>query len=46
MMMDDDREAVILDIGSGVIKAGFSNDDTPRCFIPTVVGELKSINKS
>ena len=46
MMMEDDREALILDIGSGTIKAGFSNDDIPKCIIPTVIGERKDKDES
>ena len=41
MMMEDDRESIIMDIGSGIIKAGFSSEDTPKCVIPMIVGEKK-----
>jgi hypothetical protein len=41
MMMEDDRESIIMDIGSGTIKAGFSSEDTPKCVIPMIVGEKK-----
>ncbi|KAL3313618.1 Actin, aortic smooth muscle [Cichlidogyrus casuarinus] len=38
--MDSEIKAtsVIVDLGSGVCKAGFGGDDAPRCTIPTLVG--------
>ncbi|KAF9170420.1 hypothetical protein BGX21_009005 [Mortierella sp. AD011] len=30
--------ALVIDNGSGVIKAGFANDDAPRAILPSVVG--------
>jgi actin, other eukaryote len=35
----DQEEFVVVDIGTGYIKAGFSGEDLPRCIIPTVMGE-------
>jgi len=37
---DDENEspAVVIDNGSGMIKAGFSGDDSPRCSFPAIVG--------
>ncbi|KAL0486518.1 actin, partial [Acrasis kona] len=32
---------VIVDVGAGLIKAGFSGEDEPRCIIPTLVGRHK-----
>lgn len=29
---------MVIDLGTGFIKAGFSGEDLPRCVIPTVVG--------
>ena len=46
MMLNDELEAIILDVGSGSIKAGFGNDEVPKCFIPTIVGELKNSDKN
>lgn len=34
----DQKEFVVIDHGTGFIKAGFSGEDLPRCVIPTVVG--------
>ena len=35
----DQEEFVVVDIGSGFIKAGFSGEDLPRVVIPTAVAE-------
>eukprot|EP01083_Nonionella_stella_P305652 1067110_1 len=39
---DEDEEtctqALVIDNGSGLIKAGFSGDDAPRAVFPTIVG--------
>ena len=35
----DQEEYVVIDNGTGFIKAGFSGQDLPRLVIPTVVGE-------
>ena len=32
-------QAVIIDNGSGFIKAGFNGDDTPRAVFPSVIGK-------
>lgn len=37
----DQEEFVVLDNGSGFVKAGFSGEDLPRCVIPTVVSSHK-----
>ena len=34
----DQKEFIVIDHGTGFIKAGFSGEDLPRCVIPTVVG--------
>lgn len=39
----DKKQFVVLDIGSGYIKAGFSGDDMPRCVIRTVLGEHEEV---
>lgn len=44
---DDEEEenaAVVIDNGSGMIKAGFSGDDVPRCSFPAVVGRPRHQN--
>ena len=40
-MIDDDAEPVIMDIGSGHLKAGFAGDDQPKCYVPMIVGKPK-----
>jgi actin-related protein len=32
---------IVIDNGSGMIKAGFSDDTSPRALFPSVVGRLK-----
>jgi actin beta/gamma 1 len=33
-----DQQALVIDAGSGVCKAGFAGDDDPRAVFPSVVG--------
>ncbi|TYZ61394.1 hypothetical protein PybrP1_002641 [[Pythium] brassicae (nom. inval.)] len=40
--MGDDMEAVVLDNGSGVVKAGFAGEDTPRAVFAACVGVAKN----
>jgi actin-related protein len=40
-MADDIVPAIVIDNGSGFVKAGISGDDAPRCSIPTVIGRPK-----
>lgn len=35
----DQEEYVVIDMGTGYIKAGFSGEDLPRCVIPTCIAE-------
>ena len=35
----DQEEFVVIDNGTGFVKAGFSGQDLPRLIIPTVMGE-------
>ena len=35
---DSDIPAIVIDSGSGTVKAGFSGDDAPRAVFPPVVG--------
>jgi len=37
-MSEDDVQALVVDNGSGMCKAGFSGDDAPRAVFPSVVG--------
>lgn len=34
----DDSDAIMIDIGSFNIKAGFSGEDAPKVVMPTVLG--------
>jgi actin-related protein len=36
-----ENEVVVIDIGSGMIKAGWAGEDTPRCVVPAVGVDLK-----
>lgn len=40
--MDDEFEPVVIDNGSGLLKAGFADDDAPKHVFPTVIGKPKS----
>ncbi|XP_071487911.1 uncharacterized protein [Diadema antillarum] len=40
-MDDDDDCAFVVDLGSGLCKAGFSGDESPRFSIPSIVGKKK-----
>ena len=42
-MCDDDEEvqALVVDNGSGMCKAGFAGDDAPRAVFPSIVGRPK-----
>ena len=42
--MEEDNEPVIIDIGSGHLKAGFASDDAPKSLIPMVIG--RPVNKA
>merc|ERR1712102_243064 len=37
-MCDDDVQALVVDNGSGMCKAGFAGDDAPRSVFPSIVG--------
>jgi actin beta/gamma 1 len=37
-MDEEEQAAVVLDNGSGMIKAGFAGDDAPRAVFPSIVG--------
>ena len=40
-MADEDVQALVLDNGSGMCKAGFAGDDAPRAVFPSIVGRPK-----
>lgn len=40
-MMHNLLDAIIIDNGSSITKAGFSSDDSPRTLFPTIVGRSK-----
>eukprot|EP00484_Ammonia_sp_Unknown_P028181 CAMPEP_0197025422 /NCGR_PEP_ID=MMETSP1384-20130603/5771_1 /TAXON_ID=29189 /ORGANISM="Ammonia sp." /LENGTH=397 /DNA_ID=CAMNT_0042453951 /DNA_START=61 /DNA_END=1254 /DNA_ORIENTATION=+ len=41
---DSANPPIVIDCGSGMIKAGFAGDDNPRCSFPSVVGRPKHKN--
>jgi actin beta/gamma 1 len=43
--MEDLNGILVVDIGSGIIKAGFSGYDTPTSIFPSIVGRPKENNK-
>jgi len=40
-MADDEVQALVVDNGSGMVKAGFAGDDAPRSVFPSIVGRPK-----
>jgi actin-related protein len=38
----EDQTALVIDNGSGMVKAGFSGEDGPRCVFPSIVGRPKN----
>jgi actin-related protein len=43
---DDEIGRLVLDNGSGTIKAGFAGDDQPQVVIPNIVGRLRHTSAS
>ena len=41
MADDEDVQALVVDNGSGMCKAGFAGDDAPRAVCPSIVGRPK-----
>ena len=39
--MSEEQQTIVIDNGSGVIKAGYSGEDAPRAIFPTIVGRHK-----
>ena len=40
-MCDEDVAALVIDNGSGMVKAGFAGDDAPRAVFPSIIGRPK-----
>lgn len=40
--MDDEVQPIVIDNGSGFVKAGFADDDAPKFVFPTVIGVPKA----
>jgi actin beta/gamma 1 len=40
-MADEDVQALVVDNGSGMCKAGFAGDDAPRAVFPSIIGRPK-----
>ena len=40
--MDEEHEPLVIDIGTGALKAGFASEHAPKHLIPMVIGEPKS----
>merc|ERR1712032_1132635 len=38
---EEEQTALVVDNGSGMVKAGFSGDDAPRAVFPSIVGRPK-----
>jgi actin, other eukaryote len=41
-MAEEEQASIVCDNGSGMVKAGFSGDDAPRCVFPSIVGRPKT----
>ena len=44
MAEGEEKPALVVDNGSGMVKAGFSGDDAPRSVFPSIVGTPKVKN--
>nr|AAK98785.1 actin I [Stylonychia pustulata] len=42
--MSGDKQTVVIDNGSGVVKAGFSGEDAPRAVFPSIIGRPKNVS--
>lgn len=40
-MHGDDVPAIVIDNGSGLCKAGFSGDESPKAVFPSIIGRPK-----
>ncbi|KAL7715039.1 actin [Entamoeba marina] len=43
-MGDEEFQALVVDNGSGMCKAGFAGDDAPRAVFPSIVGRARQIS--
>ncbi len=41
--MAEDNQILVVDNGSGVVKAGFSGEDGPRSIFPSIIGRPRNI---
>ena len=42
--MSEEQQTIVIDNGSGVVKAGFSGEDAPRAIFPSIVGRPKMVS--
>ena len=42
--MEDENTHIVIDNGSGMVKAGFSGEDAPCCVFPSIIGRAKYKN--
>jgi actin-related protein len=40
--MVEENKILVIDNGSGVVKAGFSGEDAPRSIFPSIIGRLSN----
>ena len=47
MGVEDEKLAIVLDNGSGMVKAGFAGDEAPRAVFPSIIGRPRhKVNSS
>jgi hypothetical protein len=44
-MSGEDVQALVIDNGSGMCKAGFAGDDAPRAVFPSIVGRPRHVRR-
>ena len=44
MCDDEEAAAMVIDNGSGMVKAGFAGDDAPRAVFPSVIGRPRHVS--
>ena len=44
MCDDEESAALVIDNGSGMVKAGFAGDDAPRAVFPSVIGRPRHVS--
>jgi actin beta/gamma 1 len=42
--MVEENQILVVDTGSGIVKAGFSGEDAPRSMFPNIIGIPKDLN--